>query len=117
MMVPETSQNDSFNTHDKVYFERQGNFSLQCGRHAMNNLFGREVYTKTRLNSICYRLRDAIINPHKHIFGGEYDVNVMMMALQEEGYDTQWIDSRKLFSWTTVTKDKAPLGLLICHRE
>lgn len=106
MIYMAMSQNEELSVHDKIYFEEQGRFSLLCGKHALNNLMGKELYTQDRLNGICYQLSDAFINPHKHIFGGEYDVNVMMMALQQEGWDTQWIDSRKPFSWQTLIAQK-----------
>ena len=38
------------------------------------------------MKSICYELSEDFINPHKHIFGGDYDANVLMMALQRQGY-------------------------------
>jgi hypothetical protein len=35
------------------------------------------------MNSLCSTLApSAIINPHKHLFGGDYDVNVLMLALE-----------------------------------
>lgn len=34
---------------------------------------------------ICYELSDDFINPHKHIFGGDYDANVIIMGLQKKG--------------------------------
>jgi hypothetical protein len=33
------------------------------------------------MNSLCKGLSPQFINPHKHIFGGDYDVNVLMYAL------------------------------------
>lgn len=44
-------------------------------------------------------------------------MNVMMMALQQEGCDTQWIDSRKQFKWDEAVTGKLPVGLLLCRRE
>jgi hypothetical protein len=46
------------------------------------------------MNEICYSLSDEFINPHKHVFGGDYDVNVLMIALQREGCATEWFDRR-----------------------
>lgn len=32
---------------------------------------------------ICYTLSDELINPHKHIMGGDYDANVIIIGLQK----------------------------------
>ena len=44
-----------------------------------------------------FRLSPAsFINPHRNMFGlGNYDVNVIMAALQKKGYETIWFDKRK----------------------
>lgn len=49
----------------------------------MNNILGVSRYNKDAMNEICYSLSDEFINPHKHVFGGDYDVNVLMIALQK----------------------------------
>lgn len=36
--------------------------------------------------AICCELSNSFINPHKHIMGGDYDANVIMIALQRQGY-------------------------------
>lgn len=38
------------------------------------------------MENICYELSDDFINPHKHVLGGDYDANVVIMALQKKGY-------------------------------
>lgn len=39
---------------------------------------------------------DSLINPHRNILGlGNYDINVIMAALQLHGYQTVWFDRRK----------------------
>ena len=39
------------------------------------------------------------INPHKSLLGlGNYDVNVLMSALQSRGYEAKWFDKRKPLS-------------------
>jgi hypothetical protein len=48
------------------------------------------------MKNICYELSDQFINPHKHIFGGDYDINVLQIALEKKGYITTWYDTRKL---------------------
>lgn len=78
-----------------MYHERQ---RLQfCALHVLNNLFQQEAFCKEDLDSICYSLSpDAAINPHKSVFGlGNYDVNVLTMALQKKNYQFIWFDKRK----------------------
>jgi len=52
---------------------------------------------RKRHYQICEQLSpDAFINPHKSIFGfGNYDVNVVIYALQQQGFTVQWFDRRK----------------------
>lgn len=39
---------------------------------------------------------DNLVNPHKSMLGlGNYDVNVLMAALQLRGYEAMWFDKRK----------------------
>ncbi|XP_063225799.1 josephin-like protein isoform X2 [Bacillus rossius redtenbacheri] len=69
-----------------------------CALHALNNLFQeRNAFSKADLDSICYSLSpDVWINPHKSFLGlGNYDVNVIMAALQQKGYEAVWFDKRK----------------------
>jgi hypothetical protein len=46
--------------------------------------------------NICSDLSSDFINPHKHIFGGDYDVNVLFIALQKQGSECRWLDKRKV---------------------
>ncbi|KAH9519751.1 Josephin-1 [Bulinus truncatus] len=57
----------------------------------------KDAFTKKDLDEICTRLSpDSFINPHRSMLGlGNYDVNVIMAALQEKGYETVWFDKRK----------------------
>jgi hypothetical protein len=77
-----------------VYFEQQGLFSMQCGRHSVNHLLGGPLFSREAMNQICYGLSQDLINPHKHLFGGDYDLNVLMLALQTHGLLTRWHDKR-----------------------
>ena len=49
------------------------------------------------LDDLCYQLNsDSFINPHKNALGlGNYDVNVLMAALQLKDYETVWFDKRR----------------------
>lgn len=82
---------------NQEYFERQGTLSMQCGMHCINNLMRRKVYKKKDMENICKELSGDVINPHKHILGGDYDANVIMCALQKQNCECQWLDRRKKF--------------------
>ncbi|CAH1403607.1 unnamed protein product [Nezara viridula] len=79
-----------------VYHEKQ--VKELCALHALNNLFqSREAFTKSELDEICQALSPHVwINPHKSFLGlGNYDVNVIMAALQRKGCEAVWFDKRK----------------------
>lgn len=79
-----------------IYHEKQ--VRELCGLHALNNLFQqRDAFTKTELDAICHTLSpDDWINPHKSLLGlGNYDINVIMKALQDRNYSMIWFDRRK----------------------
>jgi len=85
------------------YHERQS--KQLCALHALNNLMqDRHAFTQQALDDICQRLSpDAFINPHRSMLGlGNYDVNVLMAALQEKGMETVWFDKRKDVSMLDV---------------
>ena len=80
-----------------VYHERQ---SLQlCALHVLNNLAQEKAFSKSDLDSICNELAPDSYswwNPHRSAIGlGNYDVNIIMSALQLKGYDTIWFDKRR----------------------
>ncbi|CAH1274254.1 JOSD1 [Branchiostoma lanceolatum] len=79
-----------------VYHEKQQR--ELCALHALNNLFQDEnAYSKQTLDEICQRLSpDSMVNPHKSMLGlGNYDVNVVMAALQEKDCEAIWWDKRR----------------------
>ncbi|XP_017156142.1 josephin-like protein [Drosophila miranda] len=79
-----------------IYHERQSR--QLCALHALNNLFqGRDPYTKSELDEYCYILTPrSWLNPHRSWFGwGNYDVNVLMYALQQHHCETVWFDRRR----------------------
>ncbi|XP_019870120.1 josephin-like protein [Aethina tumida] len=81
---------------NEIYHEKQ--VRELCALHALNNLFqSRDAFTKNELDGICQTLSpDNWINPHKSVLGlGNYDINVIMKALQSRGYETIWFDKRK----------------------
>lgn len=79
-----------------IYHEKQ--VKEFCALHALNNLFQEEdAFTKAELDNICYSLSpNDWINPHKSLFGfGNYDINVIMAALQKKNCEAIWFDKRK----------------------
>lgn len=57
----------------------------------------RGLYTKPQLDTICQSLApNDWINPHRSVLGlGNYDINVIIKALQLKGCDAKWFDKRK----------------------
>lgn len=55
------------------------------------------MFTKEFLDNICAKLSpDEYINPHKSVLGlGNYDVNVLMAALETRSMQMEWFDKRK----------------------
>ncbi|GIY63330.1 hypothetical protein CEXT_310591 [Caerostris extrusa] len=79
-----------------IYHEKQ--VKELCALHALNNLFqDKNAFNKQILDNICHSLSpDNLVNPHKSLLGlGNYDVNVLMAALQLKGYEAMWFDKRK----------------------
>eukprot|EP01083_Nonionella_stella_P222087 792825_1 len=86
------------NTNNKptsLYFEKQE--WEMCLLHSLNALFQEKKFTETDMDDICKLLApNKLINPHKSIFQtGNYDANVLMMALGNVNIDVQWYDARK----------------------
>ncbi|KAJ8318644.1 hypothetical protein KUTeg_003735 [Tegillarca granosa] len=80
----------------EIYHERQ--IKELCALHALNNLFqDKRAFSKKDLDDICQRLSpDHFINPHRSALGfGNYDVNVLMAAVQKKNCETVWFDKRK----------------------
>ncbi|KAK2160500.1 hypothetical protein LSH36_132g05020 [Paralvinella palmiformis] len=79
-----------------IYHEKQSR--ELCALHALNNLFQESrTFTQKELDEICNTLSPAsYINPHRSMLGlGNYDVNVIILALQHKGFDTMWFDKRR----------------------
>lgn len=110
-----------------IYHERQ--IRELCALHTLNNLFqgiskfpksiiqhfpsiffffsflfkAKGTFSKSELDEICFQLSpDEWINPHKSMFGlGQYDINVIMRALQAKGCEAIWFDKRKYVFFET----------------
>lgn len=77
------------------YHERQ-RLEL-CALHALNNLLQRPLFTRRHADEICKRLSPGSRFPHhRSLLGtGNYDVNVLMAALQGLGLAALWWDKRR----------------------
>uniref|UniRef100_A0A8I5ZKN3 ubiquitinyl hydrolase 1 n=2 Tax=Rattus norvegicus TaxID=10116 RepID=A0A8I5ZKN3_RAT len=80
-----------------VYHERQ-RLEL-CAVHALNNVLQEQLFSQEAADEICKRLApDSRLNPHRSLLGtGNYDVNVIMAALQGLGLAAVWWDRRRAF--------------------
>lgn len=88
--------NNSPERNGLVYHEKQ--IKELCALHALNNLFQNpKSFSKVDLDEICLNLSpQSWMNPHRSMLGlGNYDINVIMAALQKKGYETNWFDRRK----------------------
>ncbi|KAI3450118.1 hypothetical protein Pfo_006783 [Paulownia fortunei] len=88
-----------------IYHERQ---RLQfCLLHSLNNLFQeRDAFTRANLNAIAEKLDledpnkttrtplSVIFKPHHNVLTGNYDINVLIAALEERGKSVIWHDRR-----------------------
>lgn len=88
-----------------VYHERQ---RLQfCLLHSLNNLFQEKgAFTRSHLNAIAEKLvlddptkgtwtpLSVIFKPHHNAFTGNYDINVLIAAVEEKGKRVVWHDRR-----------------------
>eukprot|EP00993_Chasmostoma_nieuportense_P004274 NODE_4954_length_718_cov_26.291032_g4791_i0.p1 GENE.NODE_4954_length_718_cov_26.291032_g4791_i0~~NODE_4954_length_718_cov_26.291032_g4791_i0.p1 ORF type:complete len:214 (+),score=64.94 NODE_4954_length_718_cov_26.291032_g4791_i0:54-644(+) len=82
-----------------VYHEQQ--HKNLCCLHAINNLLQCEKYTQADFDNICYELTPYSClrsNPHKSFYGGNYDVNVLEVAVSRAGYQLHWHDARHPFA-------------------
>ncbi|XP_068610597.1 josephin-1 [Brachionichthys hirsutus] len=80
-----------------IYHEKQRR--ELCALHALNNVFqDGTAFSKDALQDIYQRLSPGtLVTPHKKsmLGNGNYDVNVIMAALQTRGFEAVWWDKRR----------------------
>jgi len=77
----------------RIYHERQNR--MMCAKHAINNLLQEAKFTESDLDQIGRKLSpEAWVNRHKTPLLGNYDVNVVIKALQDLSYTVDWFDKR-----------------------
>nr|KAF6410641.1 hypothetical protein HJG63_009123 [Rousettus aegyptiacus] len=93
-----------------VYHEQQ-RLEL-CAVHALNNVLQQRLFSQEAADEICKRLApDSRLNPHRSLLGtGNYDVNVIMAALQGLGLAAVWWDRRRPLSQLALPQ---VLGLIL----
>ncbi|CAG8448209.1 2959_t:CDS:2 [Acaulospora colombiana] len=91
----------------EIYHEKQRFWF--CGQ------LQKEAFNKTKLDNIALKLVEntdseaktwqyQFVNPHKNVLGfGNYDINVLDVALREFDLDVQWFDARKVIQFTDST--------------
>ncbi|XP_035254596.1 josephin-1-like [Anguilla rostrata] len=80
-----------------IYHEKQRR--ELCALHALNNVFqDGAAFSRDTLQDIFQRLSpNTLVTPHKKsmLGNGNYDVNVIMAALQMRGFEAVWWDKRR----------------------
>ncbi|XP_066563320.1 josephin-1 isoform X2 [Amia ocellicauda] len=80
-----------------IYHEKQRR--ELCALHALNNVFqDGAAFSRETLQDIFQRLSpNTLVTPHKKsmLGNGNYDVNVIMAALQTRGFEAVWWDKRR----------------------
>ncbi|XP_019178513.1 PREDICTED: josephin-like protein [Ipomoea nil] len=107
----------------QIYHERQ---RLQfCLLHSLNNLFQeKDAFTRAYLNAISERLdlddpnkgrwSPVIFKSHHNVFTGNYDINVLLAALEGKGKAVVWHDRRNGASAIDLNGDSDKLmGIIL----
>ncbi|KDP46525.1 hypothetical protein JCGZ_08497 [Jatropha curcas] len=108
----------------QIYHEKQ---RLQfCLLHALNNLFQlTEAFTRASLNAIAEKLVlddpskqswtpfSIVFKPHHNSFTGNYDINVLIAALEERGKTVVWHDRRNGASSIELDNDNDLFGIIL----
>uniref|UniRef100_A0A4X2JXG6 ubiquitinyl hydrolase 1 n=1 Tax=Vombatus ursinus TaxID=29139 RepID=A0A4X2JXG6_VOMUR len=96
-----------------VYHERQ-RLEL-CAVHALNNVLQQRLFSQEAADEICKRLApDSRLNPHRSLLGtGNYDVNVIMAALQGLGLAAVWWDRRRDFLSAALAEGPCEVLLVV----
>uniref|UniRef100_A0A286XJS0 ubiquitinyl hydrolase 1 n=1 Tax=Cavia porcellus TaxID=10141 RepID=A0A286XJS0_CAVPO len=96
-----------------VYHERQ-RLEL-CAVHALNNVLQQRLFSQEAADEICKRLApDSRLNPHRSLLGtGNYDVNVIMAALQGLGLAAVWWDRRRAFLTAALAQGLCEVLLVV----
>ena len=78
---------------DEVYHETQRR--MWCALHALNALLQEPAYDAAALTEIALSIGGKLQLAHRWPLMGNWDINVMMIALQQRGLEVQWWDQRR----------------------
>ena len=97
-----------------VYHEPQR--LMRCAQHTLNALLQEPAFSAAALDEIARSISSGrLALAHRWPVLGNYDVNVMMMALQKHGLDVQWWDRRAdLLELQRAAERESCVGL-ICN--
>eukprot|EP00002_Diphylleia_rotans_P036299 TRINITY_DN7984_c0_g1_i1.p1 TRINITY_DN7984_c0_g1~~TRINITY_DN7984_c0_g1_i1.p1 ORF type:complete len:185 (+),score=41.34 TRINITY_DN7984_c0_g1_i1:111-665(+) len=87
---------------DSPSYHEQQSWML-CALHATNNLLQERRFTKQNFDAIADELAQLstagsfyVFHPHRSTLKvGDYDANVIAYALNQDGFEMNWVDSRK----------------------
>jgi josephin len=106
-------RSSSQSTQDGIYHEPQQ--LLRCALHTLNALLQEPAYDAASLNAIALSIGGKLELAHRWPVLGNYDVNVMMIALQQRGLDVRWWDQRRgVDELRSAAESTACVGL-ICN--
>lgn len=98
-----------------VYHEKQ--YLWRCGLHAVNALLQKRAFTAADFGEIADGLvvgsRMPWSHPHRSVLGiGDYDVNVLMCALEKTGLRAEWL-SKKVALQSVIESTDDLKGFLV----
>ena len=88
---------------------------MWCALHTLNALLQGPVYDSAALTELALSIGGKFELAHRWPLVGNWDVNVMMLALQQRGLDVRWWDRRSaICELRSLAEDPACVGL-ICN--
>lgn len=101
-----------------VYHEQQR--LMRCAQHTINGLLQEPAFDAAALTEIALNL-DAggkLSLAHRWPVLGNYDINVLVLALQQRGYEVRWWDRRKSIEQLRSSAElDTSLGLVLNERR
>ena len=101
-----------------VYHEQQR--LMRCAQHTLNGLLQEPAFDAAALTEIALSLdANKLSLAHRWPVLGNYDVNVLMLALQQRGYDVRWWDRRRSSAeqLRSAAESDTTLGLICNERR
>ena len=99
--------------NDEVYHETQRR--MWCALHTLNALLQEPAYDAAALTEIALSIGGKLELAHRWPLMGNWDINVMMLALQQRGLEVQWWDRRRSIDELRSLAEDADCVGLICN--